>query len=92
MITKTLAFKVGDDTFGSLEEAQAFEIALVLSDIAGWPDKEQHKKAAEHLVKARERVLDILSTTPRSKTRARKINGGSKKRAEKPTIVQPQAA
>jgi hypothetical protein len=41
------------------------------------------QKAATIIVKEREKILDILTTGPRSKPRSRKINGAKRTRAPK---------
>lgn len=77
MITRTHGFTVGDQMFASLEEAQLCELTALLD-----------KAAAEHVLKNKDKVLDILTTTSTSKAKARGINGGRKKRAANPTVIQ----
>jgi len=81
MITKINAYQSGDGTaHSSLEEAQRHEIRILLKD------EVKNDPSAFYeviIVKNRERIMDILSTTATSKVRARKVNGAVRKR--KPT-------
>lgn len=90
MIEFTKAYKTQDgQTFGDLKEAQAHELEELLApfhkeegmsttDIAGW------------IVDNSDKVIDILTTNESSRPKARKINGGTKKRKPQPQ-VDPQA-
>jgi hypothetical protein len=78
MIEFTKSFKVGDSLFTSLEQAQEHELALLVG-----------ATAAPIILKEKERILNILTTTPNSKPKARKINGGRKPRSAKPVTNQP---
>lgn len=81
MITKTQAFKTADDkTFDTIELAQRHELAtlLKLADDDG---------TIVTIMDQKDAVIDILTTTPRSKPKARKIHGGTKK----PATKKPQA-
>lgn len=72
MITFTKSFKTLDNKiFASLEEAQIHEIASAL----GYSAEE-----AKNILAKKDILLDILTTKPTSKTRARSINGGTKRR------------
>lgn len=91
MITRTAAFQTSDEqTHVSLEAAQKHELGLLLKSCG---DCIAHVSV---LVAHAETVIDILSTTPTSKTRARKANGGSKKRVKTTVqaagITSPKAA
>lgn len=76
MIERTNAFKVGDQSFLTLANAQKYELEKLLKDtsftsgemVAGW------------IVEQKVKILDILTTTSASKPKARKINGGAKPR------------
>lgn len=78
MIERTSAFKVGEKTFATLTEAQARELGSLLFD----EDSGNADSAAicNRILAHAEKVIDILSTKPTSKVRARKLNGGTKKR------------
>lgn len=85
MIERTQAFKTSNNkNFDTLEAAQQEELAIILSDGNGLSYEAAINLCAK-LVSAKEKVLDILSTTPTSKPRARAINGGRKKRTPKTT-------
>ncbi len=77
MILRTQAYQVADKIFNTLAEAQTHEIAALLDavPIEGIP-------AA--IVNNADPILDILMTGPRSKPKARKINGARKKHGVKP--------
>lgn len=77
MIQFVNAFATNDGkVHQTLEEAQIHE----LSEIAG-------RDAATALVKEKERVIDILTTTKTSRPKARKINGGRKARKTNPEVT-----
>lgn len=86
MIEFAKSYRVGPKVFATLEEAQAaslleiFEHILIGDAKATINAQHLNPLIAEVLIKERERVIDILSTTASSKPRARKINGGRKKR------------
>lgn len=67
--------------FGSLEEAQRHEIKLVFGNPTDETAAFGIKEIADTLFEQRDKILDILTTTERSRPSARKINGGRKKRA-----------
>lgn len=81
MIEFTKSFKCSDGTIvATLEEAQQNELANILAEEGMDAVSGQADAAADAVLKAKERVLDILTTTATSKPKARKINGGTKKR------------
>ncbi len=86
---RTLAFRVGDLTFGTLQEAQEHEIANIIGVVPGWNNPEEHKKVASVIVSAGPKIVDVLKTTPRSHVKARKINGGVRK-TRTPRIFTPE--
>jgi hypothetical protein len=72
MIERTLAFKTTDaSTFSELHEAQEHEISLLHADLA---------TVASMILEYSDKIVDILTTTPTSKPKARKIHGGTKTR------------
>lgn len=78
MITFAKAYVVGEKVYSTLEQAQTAELAAILSELI--TDNLSAETAARHLTENRERVLDILTTTDKSRPRARKVNGGRKPR------------
>lgn len=79
--------------FASIEEAQKYELEKLLTefDFASQPiTPETITAVATFLVIKSDRVQDILSTNEKSRPKARKINGGKKKR--KKEIVYGAAA
>jgi len=77
MIERTNSFKVGDQSFLTLGEAQKYELGQLLGK------KESMSSAiamAEWILDNKVAILDILTMTPTSKPKARKVNGGTKKR------------
>lgn len=84
MIEFTKAYKTSDGkTFESVPEAQRHEIILLLSIVPLTGDNLE--KTADCLLSHSDSVADILTTNGKSKPRARKVNGGTKKR----TAVAP---
>lgn len=79
MIERKPAFVTSDgETFAELIDAQRHEIARLLnieplSNIAP-------VDVLDAIVEHRDKLVDILTTTATSKTRARKVNGGRKTR------------
>lgn len=82
MIERTQAFKTSDgNTFQSLDLAKSHELVLLFKD----ESQLTPGIVADMLTKHAKQVVDILTTTPTSKARARVINGGTKKR--KPAAI-----
>lgn len=85
MITKTTKIKFrtdGGGEFDNLSDAQAFELTNLLTVSV---------ETAERIVEHSIQVMDILTTTPTSKPRARKVNGGTKTRKTASTPATPAA-
>lgn len=83
MITPTKAYKTSNGkTFDCLEEAQMEELAVIISGVPiGNPfTNADMKSICQQLVQVSDKVVDILTTKPGSKVRARAVNGGKKKR------------
>ena len=79
MIEKTTSYKVGVAFFATLEQAQRAEILSILAT-EGTPDgMSPLEAAAAAIVTNAPKVIDILSTTPKSRVRARKANGATRK-------------
>lgn len=81
MITKINAYKSSDGTAHStLEEAQKHALKLLLKET-----KVQivDNVLVDSIMDNRDKIVDILTTKPNSLTKARKINGGTKKRTPK---------
>jgi len=92
MIQFTKSYKTTDgQVFGSIRDAQIHELLLAAN---------LDQKTAEYVLENKDKVIDILTTTPNSKPKARSVNGGSKKRttvsasvpvvstpATKPTVI-----
>jgi hypothetical protein len=79
MIVFTKSFKASDDqVFGSIQEAQLHELEIVLAS--------KNHTAAETvsfsklILDKKDIIVDILTTGPNSKPKARAIHGGTKKR------------
>lgn len=93
MIEKTNAYKVGEQFFPTIIAAQQYELQIVFQALDK-PEISDHRdnavRAAELAIKRSEEILDILTMTPTSKPRARRINGGKKTR--KPSAEAVNAA
>lgn len=81
MIERAAAFKVGDKTFGTLAEAQKAELLIILG--IEEHDSTNAEAVTAKLLQAKDKVVDILTTTESSRLKARRINGGTKKRTPK---------
>jgi hypothetical protein len=79
MIEKTNAFKVGDQSFLTLEQAQKHEIRNLL-ELDPQIVTLDRKEIADWVVQYKDVIVDILTTSASSKPKARKINGGTKRR------------
>lgn len=90
VITLSKSYTVNDQTFASLELAQQYEIITLLKAEAGTNDIIGIATAAQVLVGNKAKVLDILTTKPNSRVRARAINGA--KRTRKAKDVAPAKA
>lgn len=86
MIEKTVGFKVGNSVFETLGDAKVQELTVLLAELAPECGTAQ---VARQLVDHQERVLDILTTTPESRPKARAIHGGRKPRKQKATAPAP---
>ena len=84
MIEFTKSYKTADgQVFGTVEEAQAHELeALFLTSPVDTPSD-----LAKSILAKKAEIIDILTTTPNSKPKARRINGGTKKRTPKTVIT-----
>jgi len=85
MIERTNAFKVGSQSFLNLVDAQKHDLKSIMppQTACGW----SIDNIAEWVISNKEKILDILTTTAASKTKARKINGGTKRRTAKTVIT-----
>jgi len=87
MIEKTTSFKTSDGTLHpTIEAAQAVELGKFLNEDANL-EQVIAQAVAEKLIECSEHFIDILTMKATSKTRARKVNGGTKKRAAKATTT-----
>lgn len=90
MLERVSAFKTTDgQTFSSVGEAQRHALLLLIPDgQRGNPVNPDY--LAELMVNEAAKVVDILTTTERSLPRARKVNGGTKKRTPKAQTANPE--
>lgn len=78
MIEFTKAFKTSDgETFATIELAQRHELDLLIGDKV--PDASVDEMINVLMANA-EKVVDILTTKPNSRPKARKAHGGTKPR------------
>ena len=91
MITTTKAFTTSDGRVcATIEEAQKRELALLFkldSDEIDCAINNPDTTILNLLISERDKVVDILTTTPTSKVRARRVNGGKKTRKPSPEAV-----
>lgn len=84
MITKIQGYQSSNKTFhASLESAQMHDLYPLLSQAhteAGLSASDaQFTVFVENVFAKREQIIDILTTTPTSKPRLRKVNGATRK-------------
>lgn len=86
MIQFTKSYKTSDgQVFGSIEDAQLHEIAAIFSCFNHELAPEIAPDIAKVILEKKAFLIDILTTTPNSKPKARSTNGGTKTR--KKTVV-----
>lgn len=92
MIEFTKSYKTSDgEVFGTIEEAQQHDLELVFkklhTNLPVAADKASDFALA--VVTAKDEIIDILTTTPNSKPKARSSHGGTKNR--KKTVITDAA-
>lgn len=87
MITKQrqLFYFVGDKTFPTLLDAQKHDLMLILEKDETVP-KDLHPTFTSFMINFSTAIVDILTTTPTSRAKARKTNGGTKKVPKRPKL------
>jgi hypothetical protein len=84
MIEFTKSYKTADgQVFGSIELAQLHEIETLLGGVED--DTNSLANISKHLLKNKDILIDVLTTTPNSKPKARSSHGGTKTR--KKTVI-----
>ena len=84
MIEFTKSYKTADgQVFGSIEDAQLHEVAHIFEKNPFTTAKE----AAAIVLKNKTILIDVLTTTPTSKPKARATHGGTKSRGRKTVIT-----
>jgi uncharacterized protein (DUF488 family) len=84
MIEFTKSYKTADgQVFGSIEDAQIHEIEVLFEK----NPFETPADAAKIVLKNKTILIDVLTTTPSSKPKARTTHGGTKNRNKKTIIT-----
>jgi len=95
MIQFTKSYKTTDgQVFGSVEQAQLHELEALLQKVPG-NNAASPASVAKHLLDNKAVLIDVLTTNPNSKPKARSVNGGSKRRtvsASVPVVSTPTTA
>ena len=90
MIEFTKAFKTSDEaTHATLEAAQTHELSLLFRTESKQETGFNLENLCNLVMKHREKIVDILSTTASSRPKARRINGGTKKRKAAGASTEP---
>lgn len=90
MIEQVKSYKTSDGkSFFELVEAQAHEIVLIVEKVPGVGDMVSGEIASA-IVQQKDRIVDILTTTASSRPKARRVNGGTKKRKAPAPAVPAQ--
>ncbi len=95
MIERIQAYKASDGTtFPDLAGVQLHELATLLRTMPHPIPGDPHEAYASTVIANKDKVLDILTTGPKSLPKARKINGGTKvkKKDVAPTPVLETSA
>ncbi len=106
MITFSKSYKTSDlKLFGSIEEAQSHEVDILLSTnnemiaelhsvlkVGSIGISDMFPILAKYIINNRDLFLDILTTTPNSKPKARAVHGGTKKRHSKVVITDADSS
>ena len=86
MIEFTRSYKTADGkTFGTIEEAQQHEVETLLIQLKGVTAGPVTSEIASHILENKNILIDVLTTTPNSKPKARATHGGTKNR--KKTVI-----
>lgn len=93
MITKTTGYKASDGTVHeTIDGAQQSELTSVIARECGSPtDVFPPDTIARLIVKNRTEIIDILTTGPKSRPKARAVNGAKKPRRSR-SVVESQPA
>lgn len=105
MIDRVMAFKSSDgQLWAKLDEMQIHEMALLLSGLSAEPATEtggerglpgavdrfdKAKAQARDILRLKDRIIDVLTMSPKSKPKARAINGGTKTRPSRAGTTRP---
>lgn len=92
MITKSKieVYTTSDGTeHKSIEDAQKHDLLLLLDAGMGKDTAASAHSIAAWMITNREKVIDILTTGPKSKPTSRKINGATRKRKASIAVAAP---
>lgn len=93
MIEFTKSYKTQDgQVFGTIEDAQLHELSGIFdknADVRNGAAKPLNRVFAQIVLDNKSVLIDILTTTPNSKPKARSVHGGTKNR--KRTVVTDAA-
>ncbi len=88
MIEFTKSYKTGDgQVFATIKEAQLHDLSVELTKVIA--NQTNVGEVAEFLLDQKDTIIDILTTTPNSKPKARASHGGTKNR--KKTVITDAA-
>lgn len=90
MIEFTKSYKTADGSvFATIEEAKRHELIIALKQITLPPGASSlpYEDIATLVLTVQDEIVDILTMTPNSKPKARKLHGGTKARGKKTVIT-----
>jgi len=91
VIEKVQSYKVGEKFFNTFEQAQEAEImdffSFVTNDQIATMEHGPSRALALHVMDNKAKLMDILTSTPRSRAKARAINGAKRKRKSLPKTI-----
>ena len=84
MIEFTKGYKTSDGKLvATINEAQLYELVMLLGGIVKNDEITTKESISKFILEYKDTIVDILTTTAKSKPKARSINGGTKKRPSK---------
>jgi len=85
---RQLFYFVNETPYASLEEAQKADLVALMDGVFPYP---QHQSPiADWLLANKEAIVDTLTTTPRSRLKARKAHGAIRKPRQSRKTAQPE--
>lgn len=92
MIEKTTGYRIGDKLFTTLDEAKSAGLIELCKASNGFANESACSDVADFILAHQGAILDILTTGPKSKPKARAINGSTRKPRKPKTTLSDVVA